>query len=99
MVSDRPCYLAWFNHLEEFFINFDGQLDRVILSAVMHRPLSKDKLVNESEGHDESSRFYPIDGDYFVLRYSEAITLNVEYIKLNTTIKPSETSRDIDLTG
>ena len=29
----------------------------------------------------------------------EAITLNVEYIKLNTTIKPSETSRDIDLTG
>ena len=26
-------------------------------------------------------RFYPIDGDYFVLRYAEAITLNVQYLR------------------
>lgn len=34
---------------------------------------------------DESSlgqRFYAVDGDYFVLRMSEAITLNVQYVKL-----------------
>jgi hypothetical protein len=30
----------------------------------------------------QEERFYPIDGDNFVLRYSEAITLNVQYVKL-----------------
>ena len=29
------------------------------------------------------NRFYPVDGDYFVLRYSEAITLNVVYLKFS----------------
>lgn len=69
--------------LSEFFANAEGQLDRLILRDVMRRPISKDKepihviLKSESE-----SRFYPIDGDYFVLRYEEAITLNVEYVRL-----------------
>ena len=30
---------------------------------------------------DDADRFYPIDGDYFVIRYSEVITLNVHYVK------------------
>lgn len=39
-------------------------------------------------------RFYPVDGDYFVLRMSEAITLNVQYVKLlDVATAPT---RDID---
>lgn len=35
----------------------------------------------------EDSRFYPIDGDYFVLRYSETLTLNFEYLNLDDYLK------------
>lgn len=68
--------------LEEFFVDAEGKLDRVVLQEVMRRPIASDKNAHEAQGGEASSRFYPIDGDYFVLRYSEAITLNVEYVKL-----------------
>lgn len=32
--------------------------------------------------HEPRTRFYPIQGDYFVLHYDEVATLNVRYIKL-----------------
>jgi hypothetical protein len=66
--------------LEEFFFDPEGKLDRLILQEVMRRPITADKAMTDPG--DLSPRFYPIDGDYFVLRYSEAITLNVEYVKL-----------------
>jgi hypothetical protein len=65
--------------LDAYFLDQDGKLDRVVLQLAMRRPLAADKSAGEGRRLD---RFYPIDGDYFVLRYSEAITLNVEYIKL-----------------
>ena len=77
-VANQP-YL-YIGLLEDYFLNPDGALDRVILQQVMRRPLASDKANGSSER--DLSRFYPIDGDYFVLRYSEMRTLNVEYIKL-----------------
>lgn len=69
--------------VEEFFVNADGGLDRLVLREVMRRPIERDK---ESEDADAStSRFYLIDGDYFVLRYEETITLNVQYLKISET--------------
>lgn len=68
--------------LEEFFFDPEGKLDRLILQEVMRRPITADKAMTEVDPGDLAPRFYPIDGDYFVLRYSEAITLNVEYVKL-----------------
>jgi hypothetical protein len=83
--------------LEDYFVDPEGNLDRLVLQRVMRRPLTADKntdlSVDEIEATSSSSssssaergaaaRFYPVDGDYFVLRYAEAITLNIEYIKL-----------------
>jgi hypothetical protein len=68
--------------LDDFYFDSEGQLDRLILQQVLRRPLSKDKSVEPSGAGEEKERFYPIDGDNFVLRYSEAITLNVQYVKL-----------------
>lgn len=66
--------------LEDYFVDQEGNLDRLILSEVIRRPIARDKdPLHEGK---ELDRFYPIDGDYFVLRYSETITINVEYIKL-----------------
>jgi hypothetical protein len=59
----------------------------LILQQVQRRPLSKDKSIQQHGTGQE--RFYPIDGDNFVLRYSEAITLNVQYVKL-TAAAPLE---------
>ncbi len=42
--------------------------------------MALDKSVSSIEDADDALRFYPIDGDYFVLRYAEAITFNVEYV-------------------
>ncbi|MBZ2206676.1 hypothetical protein [Massilia soli] len=73
--------------LDDFYFDSEGQLDRLILQKVSRRPLASDKPL-DGNGSD---RFYPIDGDNFVLRYSEAITLNVQYVKL-TALEPQGAS-------
>lgn len=76
--------------LDGYFIDHEGNLDRLILQEVMRRPMVDDKTP-DTLGR-ELDRFYPIDGDYFVLRYSEAITLNIEYIKLTQDIHSCDDS-------
>ena len=69
--------------LEDFFFDQDGALDRLVLSNVSRRQLNADKPASIAEKDEaEQPRFYSVDGDYFVLRYSEAITLNIQYVKL-----------------
>lgn len=65
--------------LDDFFLDPEGRLDRMVLEQVMRRPLEADKTPDMV---DDLERFYVVDGDYFVLRYAETVTLNVEYIKL-----------------
>ena len=77
-VSGKP-YL-YTGILDDYFLDQDGRLDRLILQNVMRRPLERDKPEGCTEGR--LARFYAVDGDYFVLRYAETVTLNVEYIRL-----------------
>jgi hypothetical protein len=74
--------------LDSFFFDDQGQLDRLILENTMRRRLVSDKPGDEAAG--AVPRFYGIDGDYFVLRYSEAITLNIEYLKLQEGQTPQQ---------
>jgi len=67
--------------LKDYFFNASGELDRLILQQVMRRPLVADKE-SDATIEQDLARFYGVDGDYFVLRYSEAITLNIEYLKI-----------------
>jgi hypothetical protein len=53
----------------------------VVLQGVARRPISADKPVAANALAAET-RFYAVDGDSFVLRYSEAITLNIQYVRL-----------------
>lgn len=66
--------------LDDYFFDENGSLDRLIITTAQRRPLSHDK----NEKGDNKSRFYPIDGDYFVLKYSDIINLNVQYMKLES---------------
>jgi hypothetical protein len=73
--------------LDQFFVTSDGQLDRLVLQEVARRPIASDKPSELAEGAEMPQRFYDVDGDYFVLRYSEAITLNVQYVKLASPLE------------
>lgn len=76
--------------LEDFFIDQDGTLDRLVLSNVSRRQMSSDRAMLDDGTLYGEERFYPVEGDYFVLRYSEAITLNIQYVKLEEEGPPSE---------
>lgn len=72
--------------LSDFYFKSDGSLDRLILQEPMRRPLSKDKTNGngENEGaEDAAARFYPVEGDSFVIQYDQVLTLNIQYIKLD----------------
>jgi len=66
--------------LDEFYVDAEGQLDRLVLQGVARRPIADDKTAGVVEAPE--ARFYAVDGDSFVLRYSEAITLNIQYVRL-----------------
>ena len=73
--------------LQEYFFTENGELDRLVLSDVVRRKLSQDKIENPKDedtdlGSTGHERFYPIAGDYFVLKYSEIHTLNIRYVRL-----------------
>jgi hypothetical protein len=60
----------------------------------MRRPIGSDKGTTPSDTSANFTRFYQVDGDYFVLRYTEAITFNVQYIKLASDTNVVPTSED-----
>lgn len=65
--------------LAGFFINKEGDLDRLVLISAARRPLERDK-----DTSSEPTRFYPLDGHYFILKYAEMKNLNVEYFEAVT---------------
>jgi hypothetical protein len=71
------CYVVR-GFVAEFFVTPSGELDRIVLLLADRRPLEADR---EPGDPDSAERYYAIEGDSFVLRYSEAITLNVQYVK------------------
>lgn len=65
--------------LDDYFTDSDGELTRIVLSGVSRRKLDQDR---SSDDQTDEDRFYPINGDYFVLKYEEISSLNVHYIKI-----------------
>jgi hypothetical protein len=67
-------------YLERFFLDEEGNIERLVLTSAERRKIEDDKIGTEAQG--TSTRFYPIDGHYFVLKYSEIKNLNVQFIKV-----------------
>lgn len=67
------------------YVDADGQLDRLVLQSVVRRPITSDKPLNPHTERPVEVRFYDVDGDSFVLRYSKAITLNIQYLRMTTS--------------
>ena len=64
----------------DFFFDRDGSLDRVLLTLPARRKLADDRKTEEIGSPESEARYYDIEGDYFVVKYSEMSTLNVDYL-------------------
>jgi hypothetical protein len=85
-------YIYW-GYLHKFYFDRAGTLDRIVLTHVKRRRLEHDKEDPTLATADNDDRFYPISGDYLVLRYADIHTLNVEYryIVPGQNASPTET--------
>jgi len=73
----------------DFFFDKEGNLDRVLLRLVARRKLSDDRKPEQDfSPYEPDERYYEIEGDFFVLRYSEMSTINIDYI----FVTPEETA-------
>jgi len=71
----------------DFFFDKSGNLDRLLLRNVLRRSLSNDRNSDEPFNNLPDERYYDIKGDYFLLRYSEISTINLDYIFLTKEIE------------
>lgn len=74
----------YYGYLEDFYLDKNGQLDRIVLSDVYRRNLHNDEITDiaGSETSDDAGRFYQIKGDRLVIKYDKVINLNIEYLYL-----------------
>ena len=89
--SNGGSYL-YYGYLEDFYLDDNGQLDRIVLSDVYRRNLGDDEDADadadadtDTENavlSDDRGRFYQIKGDRLVLKYDRVINLNIEYLYL-----------------
>jgi hypothetical protein len=63
----------------DYFFDKEGNLDRVILKEASRRLLCDDKTTPSGLA---SNPYYPIDGNYVVLRYSEMSTIGLRYLTI-----------------
>ncbi len=64
----------------DFFFDKSGNLDRVLLKLAHRRALTDDRESHQEYDQEEiDDRYYSIEGDYFILRYSEMSTINLDY--------------------
>jgi hypothetical protein len=66
--------------LTEYFLTEEGQLDRFVLAGASRRLLKDDTRVDAAGNVTAAEEFYPVEGNYLVIRYADCKTLNVLYL-------------------
>lgn len=71
--------------IDDFFFDRQGNLDRLVLLQAHRRLLDADRD-GDDPGNDppesDRSRYYPLAGNFLVVKYENVKTLNVEYFRL-----------------
>lgn len=65
----------YYGFLDDFYLDQDGQLDRIVLFDVYRRDIKSD-----DDGENNTERYYQIKGDRLILKYSQIINMNLEYL-------------------
>jgi hypothetical protein len=72
----------------DFHFDKEGNLDRILIKEAQRRELWQDKN-SRALPKNLKARYYSIDGDYFILKYSELRNLNIRYqyyVKINQPV-------------
>ena len=77
LVESKNVSFLYYGVLEDFYLDSSGQLDRVVLSDAMRRPIESDK---SSSTASPTTRFYEIKGDRLILKYEDINNINIEYL-------------------
>jgi len=86
----------------DFSYDHTGQLDKIVLRFAHRRALGKDREPGQPRDpadlmYERDGRYYPIRGDFFVLKYKDIKTANVEYITILTEEEAEATNFDLEL--
>lgn len=65
----------YYGYLDDFYLDQDGQLDRIVLFDVYRRDIK-----NDDNGDANTTRYYQIKGERLILKYSQIINMNIEYL-------------------
>jgi hypothetical protein len=82
LVDSNGSSFLYYGVLEDFYLDSSGQLNRVVLSDAMRRPIeSDDSNSNFTSTYAASTtRFYDIKGDRLILKYEDIKNINIEYL-------------------
>jgi hypothetical protein len=69
----------------DWLLDSKGDLDRILLRRAHRRNLENDRAPgqarnNEDPAYQDDPRYYDIEGNFFVIRYQELTTINIEYV-------------------
>lgn len=71
--------------IRDFFFDKNGNLDRVSLILASFRLLVRNDNAQASPTIPNEQKYIDIEGDYFILRYSDMRTMNIDYFFLEET--------------
>lgn len=78
LVDSKNTSFLYYGFLENFYLDSNGQLNRIVLSGAMRRPIESDDA-NFSTSTSEA-RFYEVKGDRLILKYEDIKNINIEYL-------------------
>jgi hypothetical protein len=79
--------------LVDYYLNSQGQLDRIAIMEADRRKLSDDRDLSQ-QGEDADGRFYPIDGHVMLLRMSEVQTMNIKFVEVDLADEATDSNSD-----
>lgn len=76
--------ILYWGDLTDFFFDTNGALESIVLQSAQRRRFNSDEDRQEGGAATpvDDERFYPIRGDYLVIRYADVKTLNLEYLRI-----------------
>lgn len=77
LVESKNTAFLYYGVLEDFYLDSSGQLDRVVLSGAMRRPIESDE---PEQSPASPNRFYEVKGDRLILKYEDIKNINIEYL-------------------
>lgn len=80
LVESKNEAFLFYGILEDFYLDPDGQLDRVVLSDARRRRIESDNIVSNTSPDSSDTRFYKIKGERLILKYENINNINVEYL-------------------